>query len=271
MAGLGNLHREEFYLSSQMTRVAVADIGLRLTWEALQRKDWSDEQLLALQKCWDGVDFLETTEKGLEGERCMGRESVRKVQQEEPLMQKRLSSSYYGTNVLDADLLFQLRHVQGYVERVRALRAGRSWSEVSGELDRLNARIDALTNSPQRLRYVMSALTTPNFKRAVWVSVQIETERRLAITATALNRYQRKHGQLPAGLEGLVPEFLLSVPRDCMNGQALHYKPLDKQTFILYSVGEDGQDNGGDAGPAKSGGKPGLWEGRDAVWPLPGE
>ena len=37
---------------------------------------WSDGQLLALQKCWDGVDFLETAEKGLEGERCMARESV---------------------------------------------------------------------------------------------------------------------------------------------------------------------------------------------------
>ena len=108
---------------------------------------------------------------------------------------------------------------------------------------------------------------TPNFKGAVWVSVQRETERGLAMTAVALNRYQRKHGQLPAGLEGLMPEFLLSVPRDCVNGQPLHYKPLDKQTFILYSVGQDGQDNGGDARPVKSGGKPGLWEGVT----LPGE
>ncbi len=56
-----------------------------------------------------------------------------------------------------------------------------------------------------------------------------------------------------------------------MNGQPLHYKLLGKQTFVLYSVGEDGQDNGGDAGPAKLSRKPGLWEGRDAVWTLPGE
>ncbi len=280
IAGLANLHREEYYLVSQMTRVAVAGIGLNLTWEALQAKDWSDSQLLALQNCWAGSDFLETAEKGFEGERCMGRESInlynlyrrghlynlyRRGQNVSP--QNRLGHSFYGKYFLDGDLLLQLRHLQAYLDQVRTLRANRSWSEVSASLDQLNARIDGLTNSLMRFRYLITLVATPNFKRAVLKSVQVETQRRLAVTAIALERYRRQHGQYPPSLDALVPQCLPFVPRDCMSGQPLRYQPRDRETFLLYSVGEDGRDNGGDATPAQPNAKPGLWEGRDAAWP----
>ena len=275
LAGLADLHREEYALVSQMSRAAVADLGLNLTWEALQTKEWSDEQLLGLQTCWEGKDFLETAEKAMVGERLLSRETIKiKMSQEkDPSLREffsRFSNSYYGTNLLDADLLFRLRHVQGYVEQVRALRTNRAWNEVSDSLDQLNARIDALTNSLQRIRYPLTLIATPNFKPAVRKGVQTETQRRIAITAIALNRYEHKHGQYPASLDGLVPGLLPAIPRDCMNGQPLGYQFKGMDAFILYSVGEDGQDNSGDPNPATNlGGKPGLWAGRDAVWPLP--
>lgn len=268
IAGLANLHREEYSLVSQMTRAAVAGLGLSLTWEALQTKKWSDEQLLALQKCWEGFDFLETAEKGMEGERCMGRESIKKYREENSLTEKRLSKLYFESIFLDSDLLFQLRHIQDYVEQTRALRAGRPWSEVSDLLDKFDARIDALTNSLQRFRYLLTILASPHFKRAVSVSVHRETERRLTVTAIALNRCEHKYGQFPPSLDRLVPEFLTAVPQDCMNGESLRYQRKGNDPFILYSVGEDGRDDSGDSNPAKANGKSGLWEGRDAVWPL---
>src|SRR6266404_2862456 len=51
IAGLANLHREEYVLSSQMTRMAIATMGLGLTWEALQETGWSDQQLGEMQRC----------------------------------------------------------------------------------------------------------------------------------------------------------------------------------------------------------------------------
>jgi hypothetical protein len=51
LAGLANLHREEPVLAQQMARLAVAGMGMELTWEGLQAKGWTDEQLSALQKC----------------------------------------------------------------------------------------------------------------------------------------------------------------------------------------------------------------------------
>jgi len=269
IAGLADLHREEYVLVSQMLRAVIGDFGLRLTWESLQTNEWSDEQMLALQKSWEGFNFLEAAERGMEGERCMGRASVEKLSEKDPSFKERLSTSYYGTNFLDGDLLFQLRHFQDYVEQLRALRANRAWTDVSVSLDKLNARIDGMAKSPERFHYLLSSIAVPNYKPAVLKCVQTEILRRLTITAIALDRYKHKHGQYPPSLEGLVPEFLTAVPRDCMDGQPLRYQFKGTGQFILYSVGEDGQDNGGDASLAKSGGQPGLWEGRDVVWPLP--
>jgi len=55
-----------------------------------------------------------------------------------------------------------------------------------------------------------------------------------------------------------------------MDGKPLRYKPNTEGMFLLYSVGEDGVDNGGDTtlSPGPGGFKQ-WWKARDAVWPLP--
>jgi len=69
-----------------------------------------------------------------------------------------------------------------------------------------------------------------------------------------------------------VPELLGRPPRDFMDGQTLRYRPRPDGTFLLYSVNDDGSDDGGDATPPPS--RPGtrnpsLVNGRDLVWPMP--
>jgi hypothetical protein len=54
-----------------------------------------------------------------------------------------------------------------------------------------------------------------------------------------------------------------------MSGKPLlyHLRP-GEHDFLLYSVGEDGKDDGGD--PAQQSNKKSyrqIWDGRDAVWP----
>jgi hypothetical protein len=52
-----------------------------------------------------------------------------------------------------------------------------------------------------------------------------------------------------------------------MSGKSLCYRLKPDGSFLLYSVGEDGKDDGGDPKPA-GGNRYGLWGGRDAVWPM---
>jgi len=62
-----------------------------------------------------------------------------------------------------------------------------------------------------------------------------------------------------------------AVPRDPVDGQPLSYQINSDGTFLLYSIGEDGVDDGGDPSPASdTKSKSFSWrKGRDLVWPRP--
>jgi hypothetical protein len=94
-----------------------------------------------------------------------------------------------------------------------------------------------------------------------------EVTRELSDTALALKRHHLRHGRYPRELSALVPEFLPSPPRDPADGQLLRYRLNADGSFLLYSVGEDGTDHGGDASPASGKDLPGWTGGRDLVWP----
>jgi hypothetical protein len=110
----------------------------------------------------------------------------------------------------------------------------------------------------------------PDFSRAYFTTMKNLTLHEMVITAIALKRYELRHGQLPQSLALLVPEFLAEAPHDFMDGQPLRYRLNGDGFFTLYSVGEDGQDDGGDPSTADSDkerqNEP-PWAGRDWVWP----
>lgn len=68
---------------------------------------------------------------------------------------------------------------------------------------------------------------------------------RCAETAMAVERYRLKYGQLPQSLEALVPEFIDAVRLDPFDGAPIRYNILETGGYSLYTVGEDGVDNGG--------------------------
>jgi hypothetical protein len=70
---------------------------------------------------------------------------------------------------------------------------------------------------------------------------------RCSRASLAVERYRLANGALPDSLDALVPKFLNAVPTDPFNGQPLRYKRL-AAGYVVYSVGEDGVDNGGTEG-----------------------
>jgi hypothetical protein len=72
-------------------------------------------------------------------------------------------------------------------------------------------------------------------------------------------------------LDELVPDFLASVPTDYMDGQLLRYRRNPDGTFLLYSIGENGKDDGGNpAFPKYVQSSNFYWQNSEAldwVWP----
>ena len=65
-----------------------------------------------------------------------------------------------------------------------------------------------------------------------------------ARTALAALRYRARHARLPARLQDLVPGFIEAVPPDPFTGKPLRYRKT-REGFVVYAVGEDGRDDGG--------------------------
>lgn len=96
-----------------------------------------------------------------------------------------------------------------------------------------------------------------------------------AIVACALERYRLAQGSFPESLQSLSPRFLQKMPHDIVTGAPLKYRRTSDGRFILYSVGWNEKDDGGQVvQPTEKRGepdrKPGweLTEG-DWVWQYP--
>jgi hypothetical protein len=73
---------------------------------------------------------------------------------------------------------------------------------------------------------------------------------RTAAAALAVERYRLAAGHWPESLAELVPAFLERVPEDPFDGALLRYGRLDGG-FVVYSVAEDGIDDGGKERPPR--------------------
>jgi hypothetical protein len=87
------------------------------------------------------------------------------------------------------------------------------------------------------------------------VDVQCLADLRTTSVALAAERCRLGRGGWPDSLADLVPDYSESVPVDPFDGEALRYKRLDGG-FVVYSVGEDGVDDGGKERPTGEEEKP---------------
>ena len=95
-----------------------------------------------------------------------------------------------------------------------------------------------------RFRYLRTLLLRPILAIHGPQTGRGNPQNEAAMTAIGIERYRRQFGRVPERLEQLVPDFLTQLPIDPFDGQALRYV-LQRDRYLLYSIGEDRVDNGG--------------------------
>ncbi len=91
---------------------------------------------------------------------------------------------------------------------------------------------------------VFSQMLLGSLDSTVRITERCDAKIRDARVAIAAERYRLAKGKLSSQLSDLVPAFLSAVPTDPFDGKLLRYKTLAKG-YVVYSVGEDREDNGG--------------------------
>lgn len=109
------------------------------------------------------------------------------------------------------------------------------------------AQIDRATVHKGFQRSRLAQVFVRDFER--FQSTQLRRAGRQAAIQVVLpaQAYRRDHGDFPPTLELLIPDYLDSVPLDPCDpaGGPLRYRRADGETTVVWSVGDDGINNGG--------------------------
>jgi len=283
---LPRLFAEDRLIRSELVRIAISTIAMSDTWEALQAGGWTDEDLAALQKAWESQGFATAMAHSFEGEKIfctVVAEQLRASNDDVVQMifgqQSGALRDGFGEFVVKQIYCWVWRFAWSHQAQLREqkdlqwlnglMRTGanaKCYSDIQGALtqfveDRGKKRFYDVLRYP--------GLDSVYASQAVTKAMRSETDRSLTLCAIALKRYSLHHGNFPTSLEALVPGFLSAVPVDYMDGQPLKYRLNDNGSFTLYSVGEDGKDDGGDLSFPEASEGWNSWRRRDHVWPAP--
>lgn len=122
-------------------------------------------------------------------------------------------------------------------------------------------RFGELLKELDGLSFVHAAIKTcaPKYTRnLITYDTRVHAHISLARTALAVERYQLARGELPRQLEQLVPTYIRQVPIDPFDGKPVRYKRMDPG-YRLYSVLDDGKDDGGRGRDEVKPGEPYDW------------
>jgi hypothetical protein len=292
LAHLAAAHHDEYTLASQMIRVAVSGLGLSVTWEALQAPGWTEPQLARMQQAWEAINLTDAVATGFLGERAQGIEMWTMLrgpkarqflalvgapagttlkEKAELWWQNYVLLTVYKLTSIERDELFYLESMQAALATIRSLKAHQPWIEARIPQEQALTNLNRLNSTGGQIRYWLSLRAIPNISRAVETALRNETERQMTLTGIALARFRLAHGSFPQDLRDLSPQWIAQPPYDPMSGKALHYRPSSDGGFLLYSVGLDGIDDGGNPASESSANRFGFWDGRDVVWPSPAQ
>jgi hypothetical protein len=312
LVALVQSQQHERIVISQLVRIAMINIAVGPTWELLQATNLNDAELANVQTAWNCVEFTEAIEGTLLMERAMNEEEIRQMRASSETTSKYLTgygSGYSGGGGGSGDWLDGLKEYLGNAKESGAMYLWRSSWSYSDELQMLHAdqvvleavraartnqffnpgysnmlvQLGAMgiTNPPDSW---LIKLDVPDYRRVfsgfastlgrtIVREMSAEGCKRIVVTALALKRYQLQHGNWPEKLAALSPEFLPTVPLDPVDGRPLRYRRNDDGTFVLYSIGENGVDDGGDVTPVRTTySSTGGWywlRASDWVWPQP--
>jgi hypothetical protein len=114
------------------------------------------------------------------------------------------------------------------------------------DLDRLKYFIQPgkILEDPENSEAVDSFFM-PDYSKALQIFSYNQNLANEARIACALERYHLASGEYPETLDALAPQFMETIPHDIIGGQPLHYRRINDGKFLLYSIGWNQADDGG--------------------------
>ncbi len=254
--------RSEPILISHLVRMAQLQILLQPVWEGMANRQWSDPQLAQIEETLSKMNFLSDYQFAIRGERAFMNSAVDYLKKGRLKAFREISDWTFSDRPFGAVLAqvcpagwfdqnkLNCARLYGDLYLPAAdVESHRAFPEISAQA---TEKLESILRHRTPYDY-MTGILFPALERSVQRFAFAQASVDLARVACALERFRLAKGSYPESLDALAPQFLKQVPHDLINGQPLKYRRTDDGRFILYSVGWNKTDDGGETGMTTNG------------------
>lgn len=245
--------KDEPTLISFLVSIAILDSATQPVWEGLAAHRWNESQLALLQTGFEKIDAFDGYAKSLQGERILNCQFTRSMRDD---------PSGFADLLLSRSLVLE----SNWVDRVipsgwfyrNQVSLDRYYTEtwlpaVDWEHQDLSPKtLIQAENSLETMRFtpynVLCKALLPAQAVVAKRAAMAQTTANEAAIACALERYRLARGEFPETLDALAPQFIGKLPHDVIDGGPLHYRRTTDGQYVLYSIGWNEVDDGGQVG-----------------------
>lgn len=266
-------------LVAAMIDVAVMGLYTEVLADGFRLQAWRELELVGLQSQLQQVNLLPALAEAFRGERaavCRTLEASTPERLQASLFFSDVADSFWK-RVTDPEYLAVTFPPRGWIHQnlatIATLEQGiiEAFGATNQTLNPGQAEAsqrEILRVCTRRSPYtIVAAIVVPNFLKAAQAAARNQTRVNQVLVVCGLERYRLARGGYPETLDALLPKFLGKLPNDVIGGQPLHYRRTPDGKFLLYSVGWNETDDGGEVALKKDGSPD--YENGDWVWPMP--
>ena len=267
-----------------LLQMALVELAMQPIWEGLVDHTWRESDLILLQEELGKQDVLSTLSKAFHNERLY--HSDKNKPSLGGLVER---SSWEGAKGLTAAIwtpsipqtfAFWAFIPKGWVYQ-NMLYLDRLWAEqiepctdpkqhryFPGRIEPAGKALDAFVVKGSRRPYqFLAGIMIPALLKQHTQAASRQVALDEAQVACALERFRLARKAYPENLGELIQVGLIKeVPVDVPAGGPLHYTPIGRDGYVLYSVGSNGKDEGGRVATRRDDFSTGDW-----AWGIPGQ
>lgn len=277
--------RAEPFLITHLVRMDMANSALQSVYDGLASHKWSDEQLVELDLAFGKLDFLADYQLSMRGELAFQDAIVSYLRHHPEQYPGLVGESGNNQNTSKVNYIISAAMVLHVVPKGWLYQNQRLCAQSIEEfylpgvddqhhivhLDLFRKADMAVSDARAHITpyNIQEALMLPGLNQASLRFVHSQSAVDMARVAIALERYRLAHDTFPDSLDVLALQHIVEPAHDIINGQPLQYHRYSDGGFVLYSVGWNEVDDGGDVA-LKDDGTVDINNG-DWVWCYPGK
>jgi hypothetical protein len=242
---LAETMRHDPLVSSQLSRMTMLrharQLGRFLAWDL----EFPVAELKRLQVAFEPVDFLAVLLPMTLNERGNTYLTITQPLQAELASQWKLPQGVIASKARPGDCAALLRWQSRAVGLAKLPFIEAIYSVKALDQDFQSEQM-ARNRKPDWMQFrICDSNYMPAENLASWV-LRAETDNRVFIAFCALEQFRRANNRVPLVLDDLVPEFLTAVPLDPCNNRQLIFRRTRNNHLLIYGLGIDAIDNGGE-------------------------